>query len=568
MRSTRFDSPAGRRLPRLSFSLAALAAVGACGDAGNDDTQMTSKEVHEVAGTVQAWPGEAQASCGARLVVTRFDDNVGMRAASETRALITTPQAYRDYFGHAPPAGVQLGREWVVFYSAGRQGGGYHADVSVVGVSGDVLHVVTTLTSPVPPCPPPIPGGSGPGMGGGSAPSVPSAPMTTPTAPASTVAPTAGATAPAMDAPAPAVPPIRPVLLPYVLVKFPAQLTHSVDFQHQDINPGCGVDPAPPLCTSSQQCGRSQRCSTERGDCLPCSRDPRAICPAVCFGVCEPRPIDPPPPTSCAAVLCGPGQTCVVLETYPPQAKCVPITPPDRCTSSATCPKGTRCSTERGDCQGCGAGPGVACPAVCFGVCEPAGGSGVCTGGLLMGGCRSAEDIKVEAARLCASQMLTLTDFAVGNACFAGGFESAKYTCCSPNPPPPPPAQCKVDSDCRLVTGGCGQPPCSCSAQPVNERAPMCPMTAVACLVDPCANLAPACSNGICTVKRALPPPPPPVCEGHYLNGMECKTYDQWKQEASRTCLASNRQLTAISGGARCGMGESFTEVKFECCAR
>jgi hypothetical protein len=374
MRSTRFDSPARRRLPRLSFSLAALAAVGACGDAGNDDdtNQVTSKEVHEVAGTVQAWPGEAQASCGARLVVTRFDDNVGMRAATETRALITTPQAYRDYFGHAPPAGVQLGREWVVFYSAGRQGGGYSADVSVVGVSGDVLHVVTTLTSPIPPCPPPpIPGGNGPGMGGGSA---PSQPMTTPTAPAPaapTTAPSAGATAPAMDVAAPAVPPVRPVLLSYVLVKFPAQLTHSVDFQHQDINPGCGVDPAPPLCTSSQQCGRSQRCSTERGDCLPCSRDPRAICPAVCFGVCEPRPIDPPPPTSCAAVLCGPGQMCVVLETYPPQAKCVPITPPDRCTSSATCPKGPAAPRSAVTARAAAAAPAWPAPPSASGYASP-----------------------------------------------------------------------------------------------------------------------------------------------------------------------------------------------------
>ena len=35
------------------------------------------KDVNEVNGTVQAWPGEAEASCGARLVVTRFPTTSG-----------------------------------------------------------------------------------------------------------------------------------------------------------------------------------------------------------------------------------------------------------------------------------------------------------------------------------------------------------------------------------------------------------------------------------------------------------------------------------------------------------
>jgi hypothetical protein len=512
MRSTRFDTPARRRLSRLALPLAAFAAVAGCGDAANENGNVTPnmKEVQEVPGDVQAWPGEAQASCGERLVVTRFNDDVAGRAGVETRALITTPEGYRDYFGHAPPAGVQLGREWVVFYAPGRKGGaGYSPDVGVVGVRGDVLHVVTTLTSPIPPCLPPTPV---PGSGGGTGGSTGSGGGPTMTGPAN---PATGATAPAADVAAPVapVPPVPPVMRPvsYVLVKFPAQRTRSVDFQHQDINPGCGPGPQPPLCTSSQQCGRGQQCSTERGDCLPCSKDPAVICPAVCFGVCEVRPNPPPPPVNpCAAILCPTGHECVVLETYPPQAKCVPIKPPpERCTSSQMCPKGTRCSTERGDCQGCGAGPGVACPAVCFGVCEPVPGGDVCTGGALMGNCRSAEELKAEAARLCERQMLKLTEFEADNACFAGGFAIARYTCCGgpqPPPPPPPPAQCKADTDCRLVTGGCNQSPCTCSAQPANQRAVAapCPMTAVACLVDPCANLAPACLNGVCTAQRVM----------------------------------------------------------------
>jgi hypothetical protein len=568
MCSNPFDSATRRRTTRLTFSLAALAAMAACGDADKTDpANPAMKDLNEVAGTVQTWPGEAAASCGERLVVTRFNDDVGGRAGVETRALITTPQAYQEYFGHAPPPGVQLGREWVVFYSSGRRGGGYTADVSVVGVRGDVLHVVTTLTSPIPPCPPPVPV---PGMGGGTGGASGGSGTGMGTAPAAMTTPAAGPTSSAGGAvpPAPDVAPVPPTMrpLPYVLVRFPAQRTRSVDFQHQDINPGCGPYPQPPLCTSSQQCGRGQRCSTERGDCLPCSRDPAAICPAVCFGICEVIPT-PPPTNPCAAILCPTGTECVVLDSYPPQAKCVPVQPPpDRCTSSATCPRGTRCSTERGDCQGCGAGPGVACPAVCFGVCEPTG-TGVCTGGALMGGCRSAEEIKLEAARLCERQKLTLTEFAVGNACFAGGFESARYTCCSPTPPPPPPPPvvCKVDSDCLLVAGGCNQSPCTCSAQPADRRVAPCQMTGVACLVDPCANKVAACVNGQCMV-QPQPQPPPPACESHYLGGMVCKTYDQWKQEASEVCKASGKQLTDLGGGAACNMVPSFTEVKFTCC--
>jgi hypothetical protein len=318
--------------------------------------------------------------------------------------------------------------------------------------------------------------------------------------------------------PAIAVPAPFPRGFRYVLVKFPAQKTHSVDFQHQDINPGC---PGP-----------------------------------------QPEPTNP-----CAAVLCPTGHTCVVLESFPPQAQCVPAPAPDRCTSSQTCPRGTRCSTERGDCQGCGAGPGVACPAVCFGVCEPAS-TGVCTGGVIMGGgCRTAESFKSEADRLCRSNKLVLTDFGVGNACFAGGFESAKYTCCSPDPtpPPPPPPVCKVDSDCRLVSNTCGQKPCTCGAAGVNQPMDACLPPPVMCLVDPCANQVAACVNGQCQLQPQ--PAPPPACEWAYRGGANtCKTYDQWKSEASAACQSSGRQLTQLSTGSRC-TGDSYTEIKFECCA-
>jgi hypothetical protein len=407
MRCTSPASPAHRA--KAPFRLAALsvALLAAACDVGNDpaptdpDRKPTPpsnmKDVSEVNGTVQAWPGEAEASCGARLVVTRFRDDVGARAATETRVLLTTPEAYRNYFGHPAPADVQLGKEWVVFYAPGRAGAGSTPDVGVVGVRGDMLHVVTTLTGPTPPCVPP-PGGPAPMPVPDPAP----APMTAPgsgptTSPPNTgmgSAPTpptsggSGASPPADVAPPPTmVPPALPrPNQSFVLVKFPAQATRSVEFQHQDIRPTCPVQPNP-----------------------------------------------------CAAVLCARGQMCVVLESFPPRAQCVPQPAPDRCVSSDSCPAGTRCSTERGDCQ----------------------------------------------------------------ACFAGGFVEAKYTCCGRDLPPTP------------------MPPI----------------------------------------------PTPPVCEWSGLGGMgSCKSYDAWKMEASGICERSGRQLTQLATGGRC-TGDGYTEVKFECCA-
>jgi hypothetical protein len=529
--------PSSRSLPLSwrSLSIATAALLAGCAHRAGP-----TGDVHEVAGPVQSWPGEAQSSCGDRTTVQRFSDDVGGRADRETRALLTTAQAYHDYFGHDAPAGVDLGQNWVVFYAAGKPAG-YTADVAAVGARADVLHVVTTLTGPIPPCapPPPIPAG---GSGGGSAPAA--------TTVVGTLAGTGAST-----------PPAPPVMLrsSWVLVKFPAQATHSVDFQHQDTTPRCGdpqpnpcaattcptgqscvvLETYPPQarcvgggelpCASSKDCGAGLVCSTELG---ACGRNPRCgantPCDSSCWGICQKQPLPPP----------------------------------DRCTSTSSCPSGTRCSTERGDCQGCGGAPGTVCPAICFGVCEPAP-SGVCTGGELMGGCRSEQDIKAEAAKLCQSQKLTLTDFAVGNACFASGFAIAKYTCCS-QPTPPPVQVCKEDSSCHLVTGACGQAPCTCDARPIGAVEPACAIPAAPeCLVDPCGGKRAACVNGQCVVQPQ--PPPPPACDGFYMGGSACRTYDAWKQAASEACQEKGTTLTDLGTGATCAGG--FTEIKYVCCA-
>jgi hypothetical protein len=59
------------------------------------------------------------------------------------------------------------------------------------------------------------------------------------------------------------------------------------------------------LCLSSSECGAGELCTTETGECLkpPGCSTPGTVCPAVCYGSCQPRAPGcsppPPPPTKC-----------------------------------------------------------------------------------------------------------------------------------------------------------------------------------------------------------------------------------------------------------------------------
>lgn len=56
----------------------------------------------------------------------------------------------------------------------------------------------------------------------------------------------------------------------------------------------------------------------------------------------DPKPVPPPDQDPCAVVRCKAGTQCVVLESYPPQARCVEVpTPP---------PSGSDCKTDE-DCS-------------------------------------------------------------------------------------------------------------------------------------------------------------------------------------------------------------------------
>ena len=128
----------------LSASLAAALAVAVAGLPGCD----SSSDVVEILGAVRDWKGQPPAG-GTSLSFTAFNDDVGKRAALETRALITSPAGYQAYFGHAAPSGVDLEHEWVIFYAAGaKPTGGYRAGIEAIDVVGDSLQIVTSLEQP------------------------------------------------------------------------------------------------------------------------------------------------------------------------------------------------------------------------------------------------------------------------------------------------------------------------------------------------------------------------------------------------------------------------------------
>jgi hypothetical protein len=97
----------------------------------------------------------------------------------------------------------------------------------------------------------------------------------------------------------------------------------------------------PKACTSSADCGATRFCTVESGVCNPppgC--DPGEVCPAVCYGTCEPKPVGP----RCGNVVCGAGEECC-------NASCGICVPPGGlCTQQLCDPPGTQCRADA-DCR-------------------------------------------------------------------------------------------------------------------------------------------------------------------------------------------------------------------------
>ena len=128
------------RVTRSFFSLSLL-AVTSWGAAS-----CNPQDIEEILGDVR--DGGAPPT-GTAIPSEASTDDVGTHAADETRVLIRTAQGYEDYFGHAPPAGVDLTRQWVIFYAAGtRNTGGFEATILSLTRADKSLVAITQLVSP------------------------------------------------------------------------------------------------------------------------------------------------------------------------------------------------------------------------------------------------------------------------------------------------------------------------------------------------------------------------------------------------------------------------------------
>ena len=134
------------------FRLSALASMLALGAAlaGCDRSDLI-----EVLGQTRAWEGQGATDAPgvASIPFTVFSDDVGDKASTERHVLLKTRDAYMGFFGHAPPAGVELGKDWVIFYAAGiKPTGGFAASIVALytrDIGHDkLLQAVTRLESP------------------------------------------------------------------------------------------------------------------------------------------------------------------------------------------------------------------------------------------------------------------------------------------------------------------------------------------------------------------------------------------------------------------------------------
>ena len=391
-------SRAGRYLS-LATTVGAFALLG-CGTGSDVDVQQVNGDVSAAA---------APPVTASTIAFQEFSDDVGDRAAIETRTLIRTARGYQSFFGHAPPASVDFSREWVIFYAAGtRPTGGFDASVLALLRSDHTLIAITQLVSPGAGC------------------------VVT-----------------------------QALTNPHVLVKFPAQPGTSASFFKQDRTQGCPSDTC-----AAVQCAAGSACDPATGKCSPgpvrcggiagigcpgmgrCLDDPSDSCDpsaggADCGGICtcienvacttdskfdnSPAvcacvPIKPVCPPVCQ-IFCEYGN---VLDTNGcPTCKCNP--PPNAC-AAVLCPAGTICDPATGKCTSakvtCGGFTGKPCPGVGRCVDDPSDSCDPNAGGADCGG-----------ICICVQNVL----------CTANSrFDSSPSVCaCVPNTPPTcPPEKC------------------------------------------------------------------------------------------------------------------------------
>ncbi len=179
---------------------------------------------------------------------------------------------------------------------------------------------------------------------------------------------------------------------------------------------------------------------------------------AACVADSEPASDAGTATSACAAILCGPNQTCVETAEG---ASC-------QCSSIAFCVEGytwdsTRCECVRSE-------PTSSCATV---LCAP---NKTCV--------ETAEGPTCQ----CSAIGLCIDGFT---------WDSTSCACV------PTSVECTVDSDCRKESNYCGG--CHCLALSTNESGPTC-RDPVACFADPCSVTSgeAACVNGSCVLGDAV----------------------------------------------------------------
>ena len=141
-------SKSTQRLRSLALPFLMLVAVtAAC--SGQEEAQLqlpSDTEVSDLTVGTEADP---------RSIVpfTALQDEIGGAGQTEARKVFTSDAAYRSYFGHAAPAGVDFSSDWVFFYSAGdRPTAGYTAELRSITRTGLDVSFLSSLRSPGPSC--------------------------------------------------------------------------------------------------------------------------------------------------------------------------------------------------------------------------------------------------------------------------------------------------------------------------------------------------------------------------------------------------------------------------------
>lgn len=175
--------------------------------------------------------------------------------------------------------------------------------------------------------------------------------------------------------------------------------------------------------------------------------------------------------TMTVAACGGPDTTSAAASGDPADAVGAP------CMSSAQCAKDEVCTTQDGVCNrppGC---TGI-CPAVCYGTCRSATGTGPACGSKTC-----------PAGQVCCNASCGI--------CTPPGYMCTQQVC----PTPPPTSPCKTDDDCRAFSSYCQG--CSCRALSVDEKDPICSGNVVYCFVDPCRGREAYCQAGACALRTA-----------------------------------------------------------------